>query len=91
MGSRRLVAYRCFFEGLTADAYGLAEKELALGRRDTDSAPTVVPEADNPSELGMRAQRNRRCIGRKPTLEPCSTLYETFGGYFTLNLPHEKE
>jgi hypothetical protein len=57
--------------------------------------PTVLrqwfPEAGDAAELGMRLQQNRRSIGRKPTLEPCSTLYETFGGYSTLNSRYEKE
>jgi len=55
MGSRRLVALCYSFEGLTADAYGLAEKELAL-----DAIRTVLDSCFRKRascRLGMHAQR----------------------------------
>src|SRR3981189_1850399 len=91
VGSRRLIAYRCSFEGLTVDAYGLAEKELALGRRDTDSAPTIVPRNGRSCRAWHARAAKSEMHWRKPTLEPCSTVYETFGGYSTLISPYRKE
>jgi NAD(P)-dependent dehydrogenase (short-subunit alcohol dehydrogenase family) len=65
-------------------------KNLRCDAAIPTTAPTVVPRSVI-LQSSACAQQNRRCLGRKPALEPCSTLYETFGGYSTLNSPCEKE